>query len=82
MAEIKIYLDDQLDERFRGLAMNVYGYGRGSISKAASDALAKWCREHEGAKEALSHGPDATKEGITTMVKEGGPKASALGQDS
>ncbi len=82
MAEVKIYLDDELDERFRRLAMSVYGYGRGSISKAASDALAEWCRDHDAAKETPSHGPDATREAVNTMVEEGGPKASALQQGS
>lgn len=27
--------------------MSVYGYGRGSLSKAAEEALAGWCREHD-----------------------------------
>ena len=26
--------------------MNVFGYGRGSLSKAAEQALTKWCAEH------------------------------------
>jgi len=82
LAEVKIYLDDELDQRFRRLAMNVYGYGRGSISKAASDALAKWCRDHEAATEPLSRGLDTTPEAVNTMVKEDGPKTSALHQDS
>ena len=27
--------------------MDVYGYGRGSISKAAEDAFLEWCQKHE-----------------------------------
>jgi len=27
--------------------MSVYGYGRGSLSKAAEDAFSKWCEQHE-----------------------------------
>jgi len=27
--------------------MNAYGYGRGSLSKAAAEALAEWCKEKE-----------------------------------
>lgn len=46
MVEMKIYLSDNLNERFRKTAMNVYGYGRGSLSKAAEEALTKWCMEH------------------------------------
>jgi hypothetical protein len=47
MAELKIYLSDSLNERFRRIAMSVHGYGRGSLSKAAEEALMKWCSEHE-----------------------------------
>ncbi len=61
MAELKVYLSEELDKRFRILAMNVYGYGRGSLSEAAVDALTKWCEGHEASKlnqspnEPLSH---------------------------
>lgn len=47
MAELKVYLSDELDKRFRRIAMTVYGYGRGSISKGATEALSKWCGEQE-----------------------------------
>jgi hypothetical protein len=47
MAELKIYLSNSLNERFRRIAMSVHGYGRGSLSKAAVEAFMKWCSEHE-----------------------------------
>jgi hypothetical protein len=47
MAELKVYLTEELDQRFRRLAMNVYGYGRGSLSEAAVEAFTKWCEDHE-----------------------------------
>jgi len=50
MAELKVYLSEELDKRFRMLAMSVYGYGRGSLSEAAVDALTKWCAQQEAAK--------------------------------
>ena len=43
MCELKIYLSDQLNERFRRVAMEAFGYGRGSISKAAEEAFLQWC---------------------------------------
>ena len=43
MAELKIYLPNDLNSRFRKVAMSVFGYGRGSLSKAAQEALEKWC---------------------------------------
>jgi len=61
VAELKVYLSEDLDKRFRIIAMSVYGYGRGSLSEAAVDALTKWCEGHEASKldqpprEALSH---------------------------
>src|SRR5713101_9852010 len=47
MTELKIYLSDSLNEKFRRIAMSVYGYGRGSLSKAAVEAFSKWCSEHD-----------------------------------
>jgi len=47
LAELKVYLSDELDKRFRRIAMSVCGYGRGSISKAATEALSHWCTRHE-----------------------------------
>jgi len=32
---IKVYVRDDVEEKFRRLAMSVYGYGKGSLSKAA-----------------------------------------------
>jgi hypothetical protein len=50
MAELKVYLSRELDKRFRILAMSVFGYGRGSLSEAAVEALTKWCEEREAPK--------------------------------
>ncbi len=47
MAELKMYLSEELDKRFRRLAMIAFGYGRGSLSEAAVEALTKWCEVHE-----------------------------------
>ncbi len=43
MRELKIYLSNQLNERFRRVAMEAFGYGRGSISRAAEEAVMQWC---------------------------------------
>jgi hypothetical protein len=50
MKEVKIYLSAELDTRFRKAAMENYGYGRGSLSRAAQEALIDWCRSHEKAR--------------------------------
>ena len=47
MAGIKVYVRDEVEEKFRRLAMMIYGYGRGSISKAAEEAFVNWMIQHE-----------------------------------
>jgi hypothetical protein len=47
LSELKVYLSDELAKRFRKAAMDAYGYGRGSISKAAAEAFSRWCAEQE-----------------------------------
>ena len=59
MAELKVYLPDDLDQQFRKTAMAVYGYGRGSLSKAAVEAFSKWC--------------DGREQSTTTVGEGGGP---------
>jgi len=47
MKGLKIYLPEELEKRFKKMSMDAYGYGRGSISKAATDAIRKWTAERE-----------------------------------
>ncbi len=42
MGSIKIYISDITEKKFRKMAMELYGYGRGSISIAAEKALSEW----------------------------------------
>ncbi len=42
---IRVYLNEEIERRLRKVAMEVYG--RGSISKAAEDAITRWVVEHE-----------------------------------
>ena len=45
--DLKVYVDEELKKRFCKVVMEVYGYGRGSISKAVEDAMRRWLLEHE-----------------------------------
>jgi len=45
MTSLKIYLSDDLAKEFRKLAMEIFGYGKGSISKAAEVAIQNWVFE-------------------------------------
>lgn len=51
--DTKIYINDKLAERWRELAMKRFGYGRGSISKAAEEALTMWVENEETVSAAL-----------------------------
>jgi len=49
---LRVQIDEKLENTFRELAMRRYGYAKGSLSKAAEEALATWvsAQEHEGPK--------------------------------
>ncbi len=72
MAELKVYLPEELDKRFRILAMSVYGYGRGSLSQAAVQAFTKWCEEHEARKidQQLKDEPSRSNSDPATRAEE------------
>lgn len=42
MKGIKVYIDDDLDQRIRKIAMERFGYGKGSLSKAVEAAIVQW----------------------------------------
>jgi len=72
MAELKVYLSEELDKRFRMLAMSVYGYGRGSLSEAAVEAFTKWCEEHEAGEpdQRPKEGPSSSSADPVTRAEE------------
>ncbi len=42
MGEIKIKISDETEKQFRMLAMQKFGFGKGSISEAAAEAIENW----------------------------------------
>jgi hypothetical protein len=42
VGEIKVSVPDEKEERFRKAAMKAFGHERGSISKAAEEAMEEW----------------------------------------
>lgn len=42
MAGLRIQLSDRLERLFREMAMKRFGYGKGSISRAAEEAIQNW----------------------------------------
>jgi len=77
MAELKVYLPEELEKRFRKLSMSVYGYGRGSLSKAAEEALRRWCLEMEEVAPAIEEARDPV-EAIRGLLKGVGKSAVEL----
>ena len=45
MGEIKVSVSDEKEEKFRKAAMKVFGHKRGSISKAAEEAMEEWAEK-------------------------------------
>jgi hypothetical protein len=69
MGEIKLILDDKLEQRFRQSAMNRFGYAKGSLSKAAVFALERWVSEEELKNEPFGDPIEAIK-GMLKHVKK------------
>ncbi len=44
---LKIEFNNELERKFRELAMRKYGFYRGSIKKASEEALKSWMRSEE-----------------------------------
>lgn len=47
MGELKIKISNKAEEIFRRLAMQKFGYSKGSISQAAQEAIEEWANEKE-----------------------------------
>ncbi len=75
MVDIKIHIPDELNKKFREVAMKKYGYTKGSLSLAAQKALEHWTYEEfnrEKVKEiAKRHTKDPVEEieGLLSHVK-------------
>ena len=75
MTNLKINISDELNKRFREVAMKKYGYAKGALSLAAQKALENWTYEEfskEKVKEiAKKHTKDPVDEieGLLSHVK-------------
>ncbi|MEM3382610.1 MAG: hypothetical protein QXL52_02190 [Nitrososphaerales archaeon] len=71
---IKVYVSSEVEEKFRRLAMMVYGYGKGSISKAAEDAFLRWIMQHEAMLKEVNipEDPVGAIKGMLSNVKKSG----------
>ena len=42
MGGIKVYISDEIERKFREVAMRLYGYRKGSLSIASENAISMW----------------------------------------
>lgn len=47
MGEIKFKLDDKTEMEFREATMHEFGFRKGSLSRAAEQAISKWSKTHK-----------------------------------
>lgn len=74
MARIEVYVRDEVEEKFRRLAMMVYGYGRGSLSKAAEEAFLQWVMKYEAMLEEINvpDDPVSSIKGLLAGINKSG----------
>ena len=75
MKGIKVYISEDIEEEFRKTAMKVFGYGKGSLSKAAEKAFENWILRYSNMIEDLEI-PDDPVKAITGQLK--GVEISAI----
>ena len=47
MKPLRVYLPEELEKKFRKFSMESYGYSRGSLSRAAVEAIRSWISIHQ-----------------------------------
>jgi len=69
-----VYISEEVEKRFRKLAMELYGYGRGALSIAAEKALNEWVTKVSEAIEVVGLLDDPVEAiyGMLSHVKKSG----------
>ncbi|MGI0083538.1 MAG: hypothetical protein ACREBQ_00495 [Nitrososphaerales archaeon] len=65
---IKVELDEELEKRFRQLAMEKFGYSKGSIKKATETAIRKWTQEERVSDTPKKHAETGVEQ-LTGLLK-------------
>jgi hypothetical protein len=69
MAGLRIQLPDELEKLFRKMAMKRYGYGKGSLSRAAEEAIQRWVAfQSQAEKKEFEGDPVKAIEGLLADV--------------
>ena len=71
---LKVYIEEELEKKFRKLAMEIYGYGKGSLSLAVEDAVRRWLLEHESVLQEVKipEDPVSAMRGLLKHVERSG----------
>ena len=67
MASIKIQINSELAKKFRKLAMELFGYSKGALSKAAEASIRNWV---EAVEEELEYKIDDSVDAIDGLLKD------------
>jgi len=68
---LRIQIDQELERRFRELAMRRFGYAKGSLSKAAEEALRNWVLEFDTGKSEIIGDPVEAIDGLLSDIDRG-----------
>jgi len=72
MKPLRIYLPEELEKKFRKASMENYGYSRGSLSRAAEEAVGRWVRTREASTHVdVPREPVKVLRGLLRDVKKG-----------
>ncbi len=67
MTNLKVNIPEELDRRFREIAMKKYGYTKGALSLAAEKALTEWTVKREEMEKVKTVARKYTKDPIDEL---------------
>jgi len=74
MKPLRIYLPEELKKKFRKFSMESYGYSRGSLSRAAVEAIKSWISTHQTSPEFAV--PDEPVKALRGLLRHEGEACS------
>lgn len=67
MESLKVQIDERLAKKFREIAMKIFGYSKGSLSKAAEASIRNWI---DGVEELEEHSSEDPVDAIDGLLKD------------
>lgn len=66
---IRVKVDEKLERKFRELAMQEFGFGKGALSKAAEEAILLWMATVEKGKIIFEKNPVEAIDGLLSDIE-------------